>query len=195
MDIYSNPETANLILTLENDRKFCERMEEYASQIASSFFKLEYTNAAQIKKVVKFSYASFLSYSTQEVYSARVSDLVDGAIKRLQIEPTPYEAEEAVKTALKEYYYKEIMLGNLYQSYKESMILTEFYIGKKSKTSIAKDQGITVYMLNKVLEKWPEDAYNRFLKVNKGVAYSKVMGEAENATQPHKTLYQLTGKD
>ena len=191
MDIYTNPVTANMILSLENDSELTNKLEEFAGQIAPSFYKLSYTNAAQNEQVVSFSYASFLSYSFKEMYDVRVSDVIGCALRKLDLDPIPFEDSQLVIASMKEYYFNEIKLGTIYTTDSDQQILNEVYTQKKPKSHVAKAHGITVYKLNKILSKWSVKAYERLSLVKGGIAYSTVMEAAQNATAPHLTLYQM----
>lgn len=191
MDIYSNPVTANMILSLENDSELAHKMETFAQQIAPSFFKTTYTNAAKNEKVVCFTYASFLSYSFKEMYDVRVTDSIECAIRKLGLDPIPYEDLALVKDSLKSYYFTEIMIGNVFLSNTDESILNLYHVDGVSKSRIADKHNLSTYKLNKILSKWTPEAYEGLLRVKHGEPYHEVMREAKNATQPFLTMYQI----
>jgi hypothetical protein len=189
-DVYSS-DIANEVLTLENIRGFGDYMEEKAAMITPSLFKLRKLNDSRSEMVVSFSWNQFLSYSICELMIAQVGDKVNKFLRGEGISGSC--SSYKIAKHFVQYYVKEITLGNTFIPNNKIAVLEAFKNGT-SKAQIARERGITVYQVDKILCWFPAPAYKRLTEVQdrlNGLRYTEVMKDAANAHSPFYTLEYL----
>jgi hypothetical protein len=183
-DIYGS-HLANAVLVLENDRGFCDAMEEYTAKITPAFYRLKRISDRRNKDlVVSFSQNSgFMSYSVQEFYNVTVSDLVCKHLRANGLEQPTNNDCGILNGHFIQHYAKEIMIGNTFMSSRTYSMLNARKVGT-SKVKISRDHDVSVYQVNKAFDNFPVSAYDRLLEVLSGTPYHIVMKEALNAVDP-----------
>ena len=167
---------------VKNNHSFYQFFETLQQQILPSIFKADYKHHKNTAEIAFCSCFNFLSYSMEEMALARLGDKLRGCLSR-ELKDTEFtfnysEISELSKLLMQEAI-TEIQLGNVELDYDIRVILTQRYIGKSSKKQTAADNGISTYKLNKILDKYTEDFYRRYNRVQNGERYAVVMGDCE----------------
>ncbi len=172
----------NIVVTLENDREFSELMEQYAASIAPSFYRLQHQIGSRYD--VDFDSKAFMKYTIKEIYNVRVADSLTAALKRhpyLGIDDLYGDDRAKVVHHFTSYYKAEIMLGNSFIPETNLKALRMRYIDGTTKKAACVAFGGSMYKFNELLNKFPEQAFKRFLLVHDDrKPYKEVMKEAYN---------------
>lgn len=189
-DIY-NSDLQDQVFTLENDSDFIRECEELAEAMSVSLFKYRKQNSVHPDLVVSFSWNQFLSYSVKEMSQVKFRDLIHKHLAKNDL--LNVCGVSALSNHFITYYVDEIKMGNFLPKQKDLEILTDIEKGK-TKAQTSRDHSVSVYYVNKTLDRIGLETYKRMKRVLNGEKYQDVMNMCINSHNPMLTAYQIDSK-
>ncbi len=189
-DIY-NSDLQDQVFTLENDSNFIKECEELAEAMAVSLFKCRKQNSVHPDLVVSFSWNQFLSYSVKEMAQARFGDIIHKHLAKNDL--LNVCGVSTLSSHFITYYVDEIKLGNFLPKQKDLNILEDVEQGK-TKAQTSRDHDVSVYYVNKVLDRVGLETYKRIKRVMDGEKYQDVMSMCINSHNPILKACQIDDK-
>ena len=183
-----------LIDILENERAFYKDWLALAQNCIPSFFSIR---DGEVKFTNQYN---FLSFSTKEIVSARINDMIhkhlNTTLSKLKLRLTGTATLET-----KEHFLNKIIVqvqsGELTLPRDITEKLAVIHTPNTSVAQACRTLGLSRYAVNKLTERYTADIYRRYMAVQAGQRYEHVMGDCAPYihNQPQFTPITLLEKD
>lgn len=171
-----------LIATLESDRSFYKAWQTAVNSVLMSFFTTMHSDSVSHGLDIKFgTQYNWLSFSTKQVASAHMSDLVRGHGQQL-LKPLSswfgYDEQREAADYFMDKMTQAITSGETKLPADVSHALSVIYASEQTNIAQAcRTLGMTRYAVTKLADTYRRDAFIRYMKVQSGKAYEVVMGD------------------
>lgn len=171
-----------LIATLESDCSFYKAWQTAVNSVLMSFFTTMHSDSVSHGLDIKFgTQYNGLSFSTKQVTSAHMSDLVRGHGQQL-LKPLSswfgYDEQREAADYFMDKMTQAITSGEAKLPAEVSHALSVIYASELTNIAQAcRTLGMTRYAVTKLADTYRRDAFIRYMKVQSGKAYEIVMGD------------------
>lgn len=163
-----------LIDILENERAFYEDWLALAQNCIPSFFSIR---DGEVKFTNQYN---FLSFSTKEIVSARINDMIhkhlNTTLASLKLSLN-YDARDEVRAHFLTRLITQIQTGEITLPRDTVSKLEVIYTPKMSVAQACRILGLSRYAVNKLTERYTADIYRRYMALQAGQRYEHVMGD------------------
>lgn len=161
------------IITLDNERSFCDALYDYARNSVIDFFEVD-------KGTIRYyQHSPFLGYAKSELLLHCLNKIVSQHVDQLmvvQVRDTRFTAH--LVTHYENEIAERIKLGEIRLPAHIEAVLAAAYQDKPDPISkIMRNSGLSRNKINEILRSMREDAYKRYIKVIEGKAYRQVMSD------------------